>query len=155
MKTDDVLKELRSLLKKRGWSAQIRMSNVVRLRGPDDRSFFRNPLCALAFYLHGTANLKWEVPGETLGLKPSEIENLHLACDFRWLRPLLRMKVLKACGVRDQKFIEAFEFAESVLPKRELERVLSNLSTEDREALESATVRRGQKQIEGILKKSR
>jgi len=65
----------------------------------------------------------------------------------------LRMRIMKACGVRDQKFIEAFEIAEGVSSKRRLETALANLSSEDRESLETATVTRDKEQIEEALKK--
>jgi len=153
MKTNEILKKLRSLSLKKGWSVQLRQTDQVRFKAPGEKAYRRNPLSALAGELEDVPNLRWKIPGQTLGLNPNQIEDFHLACDFRWFRPQLRMKILKACGVRDPKFVEAFEFAESVLPKRKLEKVLANLSSDEREALETATVIRSKKRIEEILKK--
>ena len=155
MTPDDVLKNIHSLSRKKGWSVQLGQTDQIRFKAPGAKSFRLNPLSALAFHLEKVPNLKWEVPGETLGLKPSEIEDFHLACDFRWFRPSLRRKLLEACGVRDDKFIEALKLMESASLKRKLETSFSHLSPEDREALETATNKRDKKQIEKILKKYR
>ena len=94
MKTDEILKKLRSLSRKKGWSARLGQTDQIRFKAPGANSFRLNPLSALAQHLEGIPNLKWEVPGEVLGLNAKQIEDFHLACDFRWFRPQLRMKIL-------------------------------------------------------------
>jgi len=153
MKTETILEELKNLLGKKGWSAHLGQADQIRFKGPHDKSYCRNPLAALALHHHGDVNLRWVLPGGTLGLDDAQVQDLQFACETRWFRPQLRRQVLDACGLKDEKFEAVFRSMEDVLPKSRLEKALESLSSKDRISLEHATRRGRLEEIKRILGK--
>lgn len=154
MKTDQVLKEIRKLIKAQGWSARIVQPTHIRLKDRRDRGFVRNPIAALGLQLLGLTNLKWNTPGTALGLTDDEIEDLHLAADFRWPRAWLRRKLLEACGLDEPRFEEALRYLEGQYSKTRLEKVFRNLSVDDMEELDKATNRADKEALKRIVQKN-
>jgi hypothetical protein len=153
MKTDEVLRELKSLSKTKDWSVQVRPICNIRFKSPRDKRHVRNPLAALARHLHGKINLKWLAPGVTLDLDEDQIQDFVLASDTYWCRPQLRKQILKACGLADEKFDEAYLLMEKILGKSKLEKFLQSLSSEDRVVLETATAKADLRKIEKTVLK--
>jgi hypothetical protein len=153
MKTNEVLKELKSLIEKHGWFGQLGQTDYIRFKSPDDDRYRWNPLSALANHHHGEVNRMWEVPGARLDLEPAEIDDFHLACDSRWYRPQLRKRILDSCGLVDRKFDKVYLFMEKLVGKSKLAKILKTLSSEDRNALESAVGGPGRRKIEEVVRK--
>ena len=153
MRTEEVLRELRSLSKREDWSNQVRPICNIRFKGPKDKRYWRNPLAALALHLHGKVNLRWVTPGATLGLDEDQVQDFVLASDTFWYRPLLRKQILKACGLEDERFDEAYRLMERLLGKTKLEKVSQILSAEDRFELESATAKTDLRTVEKVARK--
>ena len=153
MKTEEVLKALKTLAKTLGWSVRLNYADAIRLKGPGDKRHFWNPLGALVFHLKGFRKRAWRTPGEELGLDSRQIDDFHRACDLRWFRPRLRLQILEACGLEDKKFEGAMQFVDTLFPKSKLEKILKSTSSKDRMVLEEATRWGAMAKVEEILKK--
>jgi len=151
MDTAEIVGKLRDLTVKKGWSIGLGQSGHVRFKTPEDKPVTRNPLAALALDLHGKTNPRWAAAGAALGLDEDQIQDFTLACETRWFRPLLRREILNACGFKDKKFEAALALLENLVGKTRLERVLDDLFSKERIALEAATDRGDQSQVEEIF----
>jgi hypothetical protein len=153
MKTNDVLKELKSLSRRKDWSVQLRPICNIRFKSPRDKQYRHTPLAALAGHLHGKTNLKWLAAGATLELDEAQIQDFNLASETYWYRPQLRRQILKACGLEDEKFEKIYLFMEDLIGKTKLKKLLDALSSEDRFALEALTTKPERRKIEEIVRK--
>ena len=153
MQTNDVLKELKSLIEDPDWHGQISQRAHIRFKGPKDKQHRRNPLAALALHLHGKTNPEWLWAGATLGLDEDQVHDFNLASETYWYRPQLRRQLLEACGFVDKTFEQLYLFMEKLIGKSKLPKVLESLSSEDRIALEYLAAKPDLKKVEEIVRK--